>query len=238
MTPAGLLLLADARFPAGGHAHSAGTETAVAVGDVYDVRSLERYLRARLDTTGRVDAAFTAATCSMLHDAAAGRLAENRTGQLLQHLLDEIDVEYSARVPSPYLRAVSRRLGRQLTRATSGTWSTPVLDAVAATPGGPHQPVALGAAAAVCGVEPADAAVLAVHHLAGAVASAAVRLLGLDPVETAAVQAAATSWSADRLRHDRPWQVERPCDLPADGGTLTEILGERHGSLDARLFVA
>ena len=51
MLSPGLLLLADARFPAGGHAHSAGVEAAVAIGDVRDVASLDRYLRARLATT-------------------------------------------------------------------------------------------------------------------------------------------------------------------------------------------
>ncbi len=35
--PAGLLLLADGRFPSGGHAHSGGVEAAVLVGDVADV---------------------------------------------------------------------------------------------------------------------------------------------------------------------------------------------------------
>ena len=72
----------------------------------------------------------------------------------------------------------------------------------------------------------------------GAVTSAAIRLLGLDPVEVAALQAAATAGAVDLLVLDRPWEVDDPADLPADGGTLTEILGEHHGSLDARLFVA
>ena len=55
---AALLLLADGRFPSGGHANSAGVESAVAQGDVVDVATLERYLAGRLATTGVVDAAF------------------------------------------------------------------------------------------------------------------------------------------------------------------------------------
>ena len=222
MITAGLLLLGDARFPTGGHAHSAGTEAAVAIGDVHDLASLDRYLHARLGTTGVVDAAFAAAAC------AAASFDD----------LDDLDEEYTARTPSPYLRSVSRRMGRQLVRAAARTWRSDIVDLVAATPDGPHQPIALGACAAAAGAEPADAAVLAFHHLAGAVASSAIRLLGLDPVDVAALQAAATATAVDRILLDRPWEVGTAAELPAVGGTLTEILGERHGSLAARLFVA
>ena len=58
MMQPGLLLLADGRFPSGGHAQSAGVESAVAHGDVVDIETLERYLAGRLATTGLVDAAF------------------------------------------------------------------------------------------------------------------------------------------------------------------------------------
>ncbi|MDP9388377.1 MAG: urease accessory protein UreF, partial [Actinomycetota bacterium] len=46
------LLLADGRFPAGGHAHSAGVEAAVADGRVGDVASLAAFARGRLWTAG------------------------------------------------------------------------------------------------------------------------------------------------------------------------------------------
>ena len=58
---AATLLLADGRFPAGGHAQSAGVESAVRIGDVCDLATLERYLHGRLSTTGVVEAAFAAA---------------------------------------------------------------------------------------------------------------------------------------------------------------------------------
>jgi urease accessory protein len=237
MVDPAILLLADARLPTGGHAHSAGTEQAVAVGDVHDVESLGRYLRARLATTGRTDAAFAAYTCRSMSD-------QNRPGDgsaerwAVDSDLTSTDLEYSARVPSPYLRDASRRFGRQLVRVASRTWPSAALAEVAATPGGPHQPIALGAAAASAGARPADAAVLALHHLAGAVATAGVRLLGLDPIEVAAMQAEATRHAATDVSSDEPWLVDHPARLPAFGGLLTEILGEHHGSLDARLFVA
>ena len=54
-------------------------------------------------------------------------------------------------MPSPPLRAVSRRLGRQLLRAATRVWPTPVLDAVPATAGRPAPAVALGAVVAAAG---------------------------------------------------------------------------------------
>lgn len=221
---AALMLLIDGRFPAGGHAYSAGVEAAVAIGDVADVATLERYLHGRLATTGRVDAAFAAHTCARAADLAA--------------IAEELDQEYSARVMSPYLRTTSRRLGRQLLRAAARIWPSDAVDVVAATSGGPHQPIALGAVVAAAGGSPADAAALAFHHLGAAVTSAAVRLLGLDPIELAAVQAR-VGRSVDAGRHDwGAWSAVSPSNLPATGGSLTEILGERHGGLDARLFIA
>ena len=220
---AALLLLVDGRFPAGGHTYSAGVEAAVAAGDVRDAATLERYLGGRLATTGRVDAAFAASSSAHLGDAA---------------FLDRLDAEYSARIMSPYLRDTSRRLGRQLMRAAIQIWPRPDLDVVATTPGGPHQALALGAVVACAGATPADAAALAFHHLGAAVTSAAVRLLGLDPIELAGVQARAGRAVEDSRDEWAGWANCPPAELPADGGTLTEVLGERHGGLDARMFIA
>lgn len=223
MHPA-LLLLADGRFPAGAHAHSAGTESAVRAGDVSDLPTLDRYLRGRLATTGITDAAFAAAACGVALGS-GGALAV-------------LDAEYDARVLSPRLRSISRRLGRQLHRAAAGAWPHPALDAVAALPGGPHQPLVLGAAVAAAGGTPADAAAIAVHHLANAVVTAAVRLLGLDPIACAALQADAAAWVAPLLADASSWAVAPPASLPGAAGTLGEILAEHHGTWDHRLFVA
>ena len=57
-----LLLLGDGRFPVGGHAHSAGVESAVNDGRVHDVASLEAYVAGRVVTTGLVCAC--AAVCA------------------------------------------------------------------------------------------------------------------------------------------------------------------------------
>ncbi len=237
---AALLLLVDGRFPAGGHAYSAGVEAAVAIGDVVDAASLERYLEGRLATTGTVDAAFAAAACGASSAAASsdGRSSNAAPSNAVPSNAGSLDVEYSARMPSPYLRSTSRRLGRQLLRAAQPIWPDAWVDEVAATPDGPHQPIALGAVVAAAGGGPGDAVALSLHHATAAVTSAAVRLLGLDPIALAALQARAGVRCDDlRAEADR-WATADPATLPARGGTLTEILGERHGSLDARMFVA
>jgi urease accessory protein len=227
---AALLLLVDGRFPAGGHAYSAGVEAAVAIGDVVDKPTLERYLQGRLATTGQVDAAFAAHSCA--------RLKSDAGSDALGALAADLDDEYTARMPSPYLRQTSRRLGRQLLRAATRIWTTPGIDAVSMTVGGAHQPIALGVVVAAAGGDAADAAALSFHHLTAAVTSAGVRLLGLDPIELAVVQERAGR-DCDRFcSHATRWASMTPAELPAWGGALTEILGERHGSLDARMFVA
>ena len=91
---------------------------------------------------------------------------------------------------------------------------------------------------AAAGGDAADAAAMSLHHLAAAVTSSAIRLLGLDPIELAIVQRrVGAECDTYRLQSDR-WATAPAAALPALGGTLTEILGEHHGSLDARMFVA
>jgi urease accessory protein len=211
-----LLLLADGRFPAGGHAHSAGVEAAVAVGDVVDEPTLDRYLRGRLATTGVTDAAFAAAASVTAADCA------------------ELDVELRARILSPRLREVGVRMGRQLLRAGRRAFPDPTLD----TLDGSQQPIVLGALVGVAGGSPPDAATITMHHLAAAVTSAGVRLLGLDPIAVAAIQAAAAPLISELVAPATAWAAAAPRDLPALGGVLTDILGEDHGRWGARLFVA
>ncbi len=238
LSPA-LLLLADGRFPTGGHAHSAGVEAAAAIGDVHDLATLERYLRGRLATTGVVDAAFAAAGCWSIAgegvdvDAAVARCTV-------------LDRELEARILSRRARDVSRRLGRQLLRVARSTWPSPVLDRLAdgfgadgfgVGGGAVHQPIATGAVVAVAGGTADDAARLAMHHLGAAVTGAAVRLLGLDPMAAAGLQVR-TAPLVDRLVvRATDGIASAPSELPADGGALTEILAEHHGTWPARLFV-
>jgi urease accessory protein len=222
------LLLADGRFPAGGHVHSAGVEEAVADGRITDVASLEAYVTGRLATTGLTEAALAAATARRVAGAA---------GEALGAALAELDAEADARVAAPALRAASRRLGRQLARVAGRCWPHPVLAALAGScPQGAHQPVALGAAGVAAGLGAADVARLAVHHATTTPAQAAVRLLGLDPYAVAALTAALDA-EGERTVAEALAAAEGPlAELPARTGPLVEIAAVAHERRDGRMF--
>ena len=115
----------------------------------------------------------------------------------------ELDRELAIRTPSPRLRSVSRSLGRQLLRPAEQAWpERPYATLRSLHADGPMQPVALGAVAGAAGLSPHDAALCALHHLVGAITTAAVRLLGLDPFRVHALAAGvgATPRGARRRR--------------------------------------
>jgi urease accessory protein len=211
-----LLVLADGRLPAGSHAHSGGLESAITAGRLRDLADLSAFLRGRLATTGRVSAAFAAAAC-------AGRVP-----------VDALDDGMDARTPSPALRRTSRAQGRALLRAGRAIFGT--------SPTGPatglHQPVALGVVAAAAGLGPLDAAVASAYGTISGPASAAVRLLGLDPYAVHALLAGLAG-ECDRLAADAAGRVDDPVDeLPADSAPLLEIGAELHASQEVRLFAS
>jgi urease accessory protein len=195
------LLLADGRFPAGSHAHSAGVEAACADGRITDEPSLAEFLEGRLRTTGLVDAALATATnltltttvdrtglhlADAVHDGPHGAADDAD----VRWALIALDGEAEARIVAPSLRAASCQLGRQLVRVARRCWPSDVLTCLAdALPNGAHQPVALGAVGVAAGCEAAEVARLAVHHVLTTPAQAAVRLLGLDPFAVAALTA-------------------------------------------------
>ncbi|MEU3619605.1 urease accessory UreF family protein [Streptomyces sp. NPDC006872] len=224
MTRAALLVLADGRFPAGGHAHSGGAEAAVKAGRITGAVDLAAFCRGRLHTAGLVAAALAAA-------AAAGADPA------------ELDAAADARTPSPALRAAARKLGRQLMRAARATWPSAELDAVAREfPKGAHQPVVLGLTARAAGLGAEDAAYCAVYESVSGPATAVVRLLSLDPFEATAVLA--------RLAPELDRVVDRAVSagaavpaagvdaLPAASAPLLEIGAEVHAAWPVRLFAS
>lgn len=222
-----LLLLADGRFPAGGHAHSGGLEPAVAAGRVHDVASLQAFLLGRAATAGLVAAAFTAASCARF-GADAGEAA-----------LLELDAELDARTPSPALRRASRTLGRQLLRATGTVCPHPRLDALrAGAPGGMHQPIVLGAAAAALGLPARAAAAAALHEATTGPAGAAVRLLGLDPFAVHAVLARLGA-HLDTWAEEAAGYADSPAErLPAASAVMLDISAQHHATWEVRLFAS
>src|ERR1700742_4532059 len=143
---AAVLMLADARFPAGGHAHSGGLEGAVTAGTVTDVASLELFLIGRLATAGVVAAGLAAVACAQGSDGT--RVAGACPGGVWEWLEAEAD----ARTPSPAQREASRRQGRALLRAARAAWPSPALDALGRAP---HHAIVLGVAAGGGGCPPA-----------------------------------------------------------------------------------
>jgi urease accessory protein len=219
---AALLLLADGRLPAGGHAHSGGLEPTVAAGRVRDVASLEDFLRGRAATSGLLASAFAAASCAAVHADDRGRL-------------DVLDGELDARQPSPVQRATSRRLGRQLLRAMRVIRPHPCWAELGARP---HHPVVLGAACAASGLSPRAAALAAVHDAVAGPATAAVRLLGLDPFATHAVLARLGPL-LDRVAGDAArYAAADPADLPAGSAPLLDLAAEQHATWEVRLFAS
>ncbi|MFJ9819063.1 urease accessory protein UreF [Streptomyces sp. NPDC101151] len=224
MARGALLVLADGRFPAGGHAHSGGAEAAVKAGRITCAAGLEDFCRGRLHTAGLVAGALAAA-------AALG--AEPR----------ELDAAADARTPSPALRAAARRLGRQLMRAARASWPSAELDALAREfPKGAHQPVVLGLAARAAGLGPVDAAYCSVYENVSGPATATVRLLSLDPFDATGVLARLAP-ELDRVADAAVEAARRVLDegvdaLPAASGPLLEVGAEWHAAWPVRLFAS
>ncbi|WP_411148119.1 urease accessory protein UreF [Streptomyces sp. A30] len=224
MSRAALLVLADGRFPAGGHAHSGGAEAAVKAGRVTGGASLEAFCRGRLHTAGRVSAAL-AATAVLGVDPA------------------ELDAAADARTPSPALRVAARKLGRQLMRAARATWPSEELDALAREfPKGAHQPVVLGLAARAAGLGALDAAYCAAYESVSGPASATVRLLSLDPFDATGALARLAP-ELDRVADQAVEAARKVVDegvdaLPAASAPLLEISAEVHAAWPVRLFAS
>ena len=221
-----LLLLADGRFPSGGHAHSGGVEPAAGVGDITDLATLREFVLGRLATSGLVDAAFAAAVWAQCIGDGAVPWAD-------------FEAEYLARTGSPRLRTSSRTLGRQLLRGGRRAFPSSRYDeAVAALGTSIPQPIVMGLVAAAAGCEPGEAALCELHHLVGTLTTAGVRLLGLDPFEIAAF-GAALALELERLAACAATTCHLdPADLPADVALLNELLAEHHGTWEVRLFAS
>ncbi|MBP5933227.1 urease accessory protein UreF [Streptomyces scabiei] len=224
MSRAALLVLADGRFPAGGHAHSGGAEAAVKAGLITGAEGLEAFCRGRLHTAGLVAAGLAAAAALGVDPA-------------------DLDAAADARTPSVALRGAARKLGRQLMRAARATWPSAELDALAREfPKGAHQPVVLGVVARAAGLGADDAAYCSAYESVSGAASAVVRLLSLDPFDATGVLArlapeldVVVGEAVDAARGVGRAGVE--C-LPAASGPLLEIGAEVHAGWSVRLFAS
>jgi urease accessory protein len=224
-TSAALLLLADSRLPAGGHAHSGGVEQAVATGRVHDLTTLEAFLRGRLSSAGVQAGSIAAFACLLTGRDGVGGSEWSR-----------LDQEVSARMPSPAQRQVSRAQGRALMRVTGRVWPAPVLSGLGERP---HHAVVQGVAVALIGGGPHDAALLAASSTVTGPASAALRLLGLDPVEvTGLVARLGTDIDLCATGAAVAGAVDDPVLLPAPALPMLDVLAENHARSEVKLFAS
>ena len=205
-----LLSLADSRLPTGGHVHSGGVEEAVTSGLVVDLATLRAFLSRRIATQGLVTASVAAAV---------------HTGSLSVAAADR---ETDARTPAPAARQASRAQGRGLTRLARRVWVEQNWDALGATP---HLAVAAGAVGAASGMTPQHTALSVVYTTMTGSATAAQRLLALDPGDVAALT----------------FELSAMCDQTADlackeladlSDPLLDVLAQRHTERERPLFVS
>lgn len=210
------LVLADSRFPGGGHVHSGGLEEAVSAGRVHDVGTLAAFLHGRLRTAGRVAACLAAAAA----DRATAAPGEDEWTLL--------DAELDARTPSAAQREASRAQGRAALRAARAAWPSPVLDALVAAHPRPHHPLLVGAVVGHAGEGPAAAGRCVGYLAVSGPASAAVRLLGLDPFAVNAAVVALTP-DVDAVAAEAADLAAGPlADLPAPGAPVLDLMAESH----------
>ncbi len=205
-----LLALADSRLPTGGHVHSGGVEEAVTSGLVADVTTLRAYLRRRIRTQGLVTASLAAAV---------------HTGTLTPA---QADRETDARTPAPAARQASRAQGRGLVRLARRVWSAEDWDALGPTP---HLAVAAGWAGRAAGVTAEQNALWIVYTTMTNSATAAQRLLALDPGDVAAL-----TFDLSALCDQTAASAAK--ELAELSDPLLDLLAERHHRRERPLFVS
>jgi urease accessory protein len=236
------LLLLDSRAPTGASAHSAGLEAAVEAGWVRDLDDLTAFCTGRLRTSGRVAAAFAAAACAdhLAAPASLGLPAERHAAEITaagpRPGWRELDAEFEARTASEAMRTASRALGaglRRLLRAMVPEFAATDREWGAATP---HHPIVLGVACALTHATPEDAARAAALAVITTPATAAIRLLGLDPYAVHAMLAnLATSGVFSAATAVNTPDVGL---LPADTAIALDLLADVHLHQEVRLFAS
>ncbi|MBQ1081878.1 urease accessory protein UreF [Nocardiopsis sp. B62] len=236
-TGLGTLLLADARLPVGGHTYSAGLEPALLDGMPSD--RIADYIAARTRTVGLVEAAASV----LAHRAVGGAAAPGPTTDGPEGVgvdagaLADVHEALLARSPSEPLRDISGLLGRGLVRLADRLWPEhPAVKALRTLGRAPQRPIALGVVAAVMGPDEAEVARVSLYDDAQTVASAALKLAPVDPVEAAGwvlgAEGVISASVAEALA------VRGPDDLPARTAPQIEGWSLEHQLKTRRIFVA
>jgi urease accessory protein len=205
-----LLALADSRLPTGGHVHSGGVEEAITSGLVADLPTLRAYLRRRVRTHGLVTASVAAA----VHAGTLGLAAA--------------DAETDARTPAPAARAASRAQGRGLVRLARRVWPDRDWAEVGVKP---HLAVAAGVVGVASGLSPDQTALHVVYTTMTGSATAAQRLLALDPGDVAAL-----TFELSVLCEQTATEAAK--ELADLSDPLLDVLAQRHVERERPLFVS
>lgn len=203
-----LLMLADSRLPTGGHVHSGGVEEAVTSGLVFDLATLEAYLRRRIRTTGLVSASIAVAVQRGELDIASA------------------EAETDARTPAPAARQASRAQGRGLLRLACKIWPDPAWEELG---GRPHLAVISGRVGSASGLNPEQTALAIVYTTMTGSATAAQRLLALDPGDVAAL----TFALAETCQSTADLASKALADL---SDPMLDELAQRHAHRERPLF--
>ncbi|BBZ16441.1 urease accessory protein UreF [Mycolicibacterium gadium] len=210
MNLATLLTLSDSRLPTGGHVHSGGVEEAVTLGLVRDLVTLRAFLIRRIRTTGLVTASVAAAVHS-------GSLPVNGA-----------DAEIDARTPAPAARQASRAQGRGLLRLARRVWPAERWESLGAAP---HLATVAGAVGAASGLEFQQTALTVVYTTMTGSATAAQRLLALDPGDVAAL----TFELAALCDQTSAMACKELADL---SDPLLDLLAQKHSQRERPLFAS
>jgi urease accessory protein len=205
-----LLTLSDSRLPTGGHVHSGGVEEAVTSGLVTDLPTLRAFLVRRIRTHGLVTASVAAA----VH---AGNLS-----------IADADRETDARTPAPAARQASRAQGRGLARLARRVWQHRDWAVLGTTP---HLAVAAGAVGVAGGLNPDHTTLSVVYTTMTGSATAAQRLLALDPGDVAAL-------TFELAPLCEATAAEAGKELASLSDPLLDVLAQRHSQRERPLFVS
>jgi urease accessory protein len=256
-----LLLMLDSRAPAGAHNHSGGMEAAVGTGLVAGPGDVEQFCRARLRTSGPVAAAFAASACRLaqanavpeeweLLDAEldaripseAARGASRQLGGGLLRLLRSLLP--SAGLVTPWGQLGSQHNPPALHRSPASQHSSqqrlpaPDVDSAPRHSSAPHHPLVLGAGVAVAGGNLELAARAAALAACAGPASAAVRLLGLDPFAVQGMLARLSPDIDSCAEEAALAAADPPAMLPCEGAPALDLLADYHLTREVRLFAS
>jgi urease accessory protein len=212
------LQIADAAFPAGGFAHSAGLEAAVQLGEVKTEDDVRRFVHAAVWQTGLASVPFVGAA----HRAPleVGRIDAACDAFLLQSVANR----------------ASRTQGRAFVATSARVFDVPAVMALDAQVRGKalygHHAVLFGATLQALGLDWPSTHRLFLHLALRGVTSAAIRLGVTGPHEAQRIQREA----APLLEEVRTASCDLRVDDAAQPAPLLDLFAQLHDRLYSRLF--